>query len=252
MKILKYVLLVIISVVVATIVIAKKIAPFEKDFVIKEVSYNAAGTARAFNALSQNIEKQLASFGRIVSDDMDFAMKLSIDGDISAPEISEFALQYIEPMGFSFLEIVDSAFVILSSGHFPSSNGNVAMDHKDIPENKALIISKDLKGETHTALLVKVPFNCAGTKLFAVGGISLNDELLSTLSSNSNTKVLVKVEETIVGFEVKTISELKDHKIIINDKTYYASSTSLNMPNNPEVITIREEPADITLFDLLR
>ncbi len=252
MSFLKYTLIVIVSIVLATVVLAKKIEPLYKDYVIKEVSLNAAGTARSFKALSEKVERQLASFGRIVSDDMDFAMKLSIDGDISAPEISEFALQYMEPMGFSFLEIVDSSYTILSSGHFPSSNGNVAMDNKDMPEKKAVIRQKDIKGDKFITLLIKVPFNCAGINLYAVGGIKLSDELLSTLSPNSSSKVIIKDGEQIVGFDVKTISELKDHRIIINDKTYYASSTTLNMPGNPELITIREEPADVTLFELFK
>lgn len=252
MKFLKYTLIIVVSIVLATVVIAKKIQPLYKDYVIKEVSLNAAGTAKSFKSLSGRVEKQLSAFGRIVSDDMDFAMKLSIDGDISAPEISEFALQYMGPMGFSFLEIVDSSYVILSSGHFPSSNGNVAMDHQEMPENRAIIRQKDLKGEKHTALLMKVPFNCAGIKLFAVGGIKLTNDLLAAFSPNSSSQVIIKNGDQIVGLDVKTISELKDHKIIINDKTYYASSTTLNMPNNPELITIREEPADVTLFDLFK
>lgn len=41
MSFLKYTLIVIVSIVLATVVLAKKIEPLYKDYVIKEVSLNA-------------------------------------------------------------------------------------------------------------------------------------------------------------------------------------------------------------------
>lgn len=252
MKFLKYVFIVIVSIALTITVFAGKIKPLYKESAINEVSFNTLGASKSFSAFTTKLEKQVKSLGQIISDDMDFAMKLSIDGDISAPEISEFALKYMDAMGFSFLEVIDTSYTILSSGHFPSSNGNIAMDLKDLPENSAVILRKELKGEKYQALLIKIPFNCAGIKLFAVGGVIIDDAFLNNLSPNSKTTVLMKIGDEIIGMNVSTISEINDHKIIINDSTYFASSTSLSIVESPELIVIREEPADVTLFDLFK
>ena len=50
---------------------------------------------------SLHLSDQLAAFSRIVAADREFSMKLLVENNRSAPEVTEIAPRFMEPMGLS-------------------------------------------------------------------------------------------------------------------------------------------------------
>ncbi len=233
----------------------RKIAPLNRDYALKELIVSANAVTKHVDNLSEQLLSQLSGFCSIVADDRDFAMKLIVEQDYSAQEVTDIAGKYIRAMGFDFLEVTDKKYRILSSGHFPASAGNKATGKSMLPDKAATFIDDNVKGTEVLALQAKIPFTCADVPLYAIGGINVNAAFLAELRPHDGVRILLKQGNEIAGMDdIETMSEIKDNTIIINDKTLLATSLTLSWAgegDKPEIILLMEQPADFSILDLI-
>jgi hypothetical protein len=172
----------------------------------------------------QDIVDRLSSFGREVAADQLFSLRLLAENNASAPEVAGKAAQFMKPMGFSLLEIMDSAGTILSSGHFPASRGNRTPQKLQLLSGDPEILEDDVAGEKVLTLQAKTSFTVADSITFyAAGGMIVDSRFLQTLSPLPEVDVLLKRGGAVLGTQnVRTISEVRDSRVIINDTAYPA------------------------------
>ncbi len=249
---------VVVALAVALIMLtllSKAMQPLNHAAALKTLHGNSAIIEKKLDDCSDRIARQLNGFTAMVSEDRDFIMKLLVENDYTAPEVAEIAGQYIKAMGLSFLEITDENFRILSSGHFPAGAGSQALTKKDMPENKPVWMVENSKGNKVLSLQIKIPFSCEGVHLFCVGGILVDDSFLNTIRPFEECLLILKQGNEIRGFDsIQKMSEIKENKIIINDKPWLAASFTLpwvGQEDEPELILLLDEPAPFSLLDLL-
>jgi hypothetical protein len=235
MKILKYVLIFILGALLS----GAGVFLFMKGRSQPAVSGSAAsGIEQARESVeqrlaetSQDINDRLAAFAREVEGDQLFSLKLLVENNPSAPEVTNKAVQFLSPMGFSLLEIADSGYAVISSGQFPASVGNsVAAKAERLSDEPAVVSDKVMSGEVVT-FQAKRTFRIAESITFyAMGGMIINEAWLKRLSSSKSVSVLLKRDNVVLGMDdVKTISEVKDSRILINDREYEAAEVPLSV-----------------------
>lgn len=259
---MKIVINVIVGIVVALVTaiavlvwVNGQLKPLNRSCTLKELASTKAAVEKNIDDIAKGLLKQLKGFCASVADDRDFAMKCIVEKDYSAPEVAEIAASYMKAMGFSFLEITDADFRILSSGHFPASAGNNSLQKGNLPDSSASIMFDNIKGVDVLSLQIKIPFSCAGSPFYCIGGVVVDDDFIAGLVPHQNTRLILKHGREIIGMEdIETMSELKDNGIIINDKSWLAESLILpwvGEADAPELIILSEEPADFNLLDVL-
>lgn len=259
---MKIVINVIVGVVVALLTamvvllwVNQKLSPLDRDYAVKELINAKAAIEKDIDDISSNILRQLKGFCSSVANDRDFAMKLIVEKDYSAPEVAEIAASYMKAMGFSFLEVTDADFRILSSGHFPASAGNRSLQKSSLSDSSAGFMFDNIKGADVLSLQIKIPFSCAGALFYCVGGVVVDENFITSLIPHENIQLILKHGKEIVGMEnIETMSELKDNGIIINDRSWLAESLVLPWAGEadaPEIIILSEEPADFNLLDVI-
>ncbi len=255
MKIVISILIALVSAGVVFFTVNKKLAPLSREYALRDLITTTNTVKKNSDDLSLRLVSQLSGFCLTVADDRDFAMKLIVEKDYSAPEVADIATRHMKAMGFAFLEVTDSDYRILSSGHFPASAGNRAKGKKELPEGSASYILDNIKGTRVLSLQVKIPFSCTGAALYAFGGIRADSVLIARLRPHDGIQVLLEHDGGVLGMDgVETMSEIKDNTIFINDKPWLASSLTLpraDEGNRLSLILLMEKPEDFSLLDLL-
>ncbi|MBN1130559.1 MAG: hypothetical protein JXA71_16320 [Chitinispirillaceae bacterium] len=191
---------------------------------------------RRFAEISQDLQERLAAFAREVEGDQLFSLRLIVENYPSAPEVVNKAVQFLNPMGLSFLDITDSAYTAISCGHFPASAGNsIAAKMEALSEVPAVVIDR-VKGDAAVTFQARHTFRIAETMMFHVaGGIVINEALLERLSPYRGVRVLFKQGNAVVGMDnVRTISEVRDQVVIIDDREYKAAELPLPVADGGE------------------
>ena len=177
---------------------------------------------------SVRIQAQLQSLAEVVAANKEFSLRLLVENDRSAPAVTEIAARFLEPMGFSVLEITDSSRTILSSGHFPASAGNKSMHQAGVLSKKLSAIMENIMGTPTLTMQAEYPFTIAGFNFLVSGGIVVDTGLLETLTPNSRVQLLLKDGDTYLCMEnIASVSPITNHEIIINDKKYRAAEIAL-------------------------
>lgn len=177
---------------------------------------------------SLHLSDQLAAFSRVISADREFSMKLLVENNRSAPEITEAAPRFMEPMGLSLLEIADSQHVLLSCGQFPANAGTPVAEKEALLNEKGVFIVDNVKGQKTLTLQAQIRFKILDAGFYCTGGLIVDDAFVSRLSPGNGFRLLLKQGQKVMGMEsVESISEPKDSTIIINNKTYQAMSIAL-------------------------
>ncbi|MBN2036229.1 MAG: hypothetical protein JW768_05765 [Chitinispirillaceae bacterium] len=216
------------------------------------ISYRATSSAALFKTneqavMKESVEKRmhelhrdigarLAAFSREVATDQVFSLRLLAEKNPSAQEVTGKAVQFLKPMGFSLLDIVDSSYTILSSAEFTASAGNsMAEKALQLSESPVVIVDRVMGKEVIT-LQARHRFTIAESIPFHVcGGIIIDEEWLAGLAPHYGIRVLLKKGSTVMGMEgIRTISEITDGTIIINDKKYAAVSIPLPYAGDDE------------------
>ena len=254
MKIITHILAMLLTAVLILFFINRGLSPLNTDYANTVLDNNRNAVEKHMNEASVRILLQLTGFASTVAGDRDFAMKLIVENDYHAPEVAEIAGRYIRAMGFSFLEITDADYKILSSGHFPASAGNIAVAKKEMPDSTLVWMDDNITGAHLLSIQIKIPFSCEGMDLYCIGGLQVDQNFISALKPHENSTVLLKQENDILGDEdIETMSELKDNRIVINDKTWLAFTMPLfwrGETNKPELYILMEEPENFSLLDL--
>lgn len=192
------------------------------------------------------VQRQMAGFAGVVATDREFSMKLLVDNDKSAPEITEITQRYLAPMALQILSITDSQYVILSCGHFPVNTGTVFSAARRLGATPAFIMD-NVKGESVLTLQTKIRFTILDTAVFFVcGGMTVEKDFLSRLVCWPGYSIFIKQGKTVVGMEkVESISDVKDGSILLNNKAYPAEV--INLPyvgegDVPSLIVISNRP----------
>lgn len=198
----------------------------EKDSGFNLQLLNAAelSVQKRLAMLDTKLTVQLSSFSEAVSSDKNFSLKLLVENDRSSTDVVEIAARYLKAMDFSVLEVVDSSNMIISSGHFPASAGLIDKAHVAQVSSTPVAVFENIMGNQVLTFQLKKEFRIADYLFFAVGGIEISDKFLLDLAPFEKVKVLLKMGNKYIGMnDIRTISEIKDHKIIINDKEYFAT-----------------------------
>ena len=194
---------------------------------------------KRFEELSLQIASQLEAFSEVIASYKDFSLKILVENDRSSPVVTEMASQFLRPMGFSVLEITDSSWTILSSGHFPASAGNSSAEKAGRLSKKAALCTEDIMGVPTLTFQAKTTFSIAGFTFHVAGGLTLDKTLLERLTPAGNVTLVLKKGDEYIGMEgIGSISAIKDHRIIINDKEYPASEIEVSSAGLDEKVLL--------------
>ena len=191
---------------------------------------------------------QVASFARTVASDRDFSMKVLVDKDRSASEVTDIAPRYMEPMALSLLSIVNSRDTILSCGQFPASAGGPSAVAGSLGDSAAFAMD-NLKGVMVLTLQAKTRFTILDSVFFAIGGVVVDQNFCSRFSLPQGYRLLCKQGGTVIGApggqHVESISDVKDNVIVLNNASYPAISIVLPYVGSgsaPCLIVIADKP----------
>jgi hypothetical protein len=186
--------------------------------------------------ISHDISVRLSAFADEVGADQQFSLRLLAENNRSAPEVTQKAGQFIRPMGFAVLDIADSSYTLLSSGEFPASAGQNVSSKVKLLSDDPKMLEDVIVGQKALTLQARHNFFIAGSiPFYALGGVIVDEKFLQGLTPYSGVQVLLKQGNTIVGMTVKTISDLKNGAIIINDKEYPAFEIDLPYTGQGEI-----------------
>jgi hypothetical protein len=234
---------------------SKKLSSRITDRSVMEVIHTGAIVKTTLDKRCGSLTKKLSAVADIIAADRDFSMKLIVENDRSAPEISDIASLYIEPMNLSILEITDSNYVILSSGHFPASVGNSVAEKGSILTDSALCLSDNIKGKDTLTFQAKITFTIADQTMYCIGGYIIDEPFIEDIRPRQGVSLLLKYDGEISGMDnIETISAITDNTIIINDTTYCATKISLPYSGDrapPEIIITIDMPQRPSLLSLL-
>jgi len=202
-----------------------------------------------------SLEEQVKRFAATVGVDRDFSMKLLVERDRSAAEVTDVAATFMGPMGLSILQIVDSQETILSSGHFPASAGNSLEEKLGSMTKNPSFLYENIGSESKLTLQSRVSFAIEGLPLEAVGGLRVDNRFLLSLCPLKESILLLKTGTSYAGsITVNSISEVKDRTIIVNDKAYMVDSIALPFSGEgapPNLLVLVEKPSAVSIRSLL-
>jgi len=212
---------------------------------LEQLTTADAAVKKQLQLIESNIVSQLSAFADAVEADRIFSLKFFFENDKSSPEVVDIAGLYMKAMGFTALKVVDSKSAIISSGHFPASAGiDVSAQVHSILLNPVLVYENIMDRHVLT-IQAKKDFRIADSLFYAVGGIEINQSFFDKLAPWDKVKVFMKHGADYIGMDnIKSISEIKDNKIIINDKEYFATSipiVSANRGNESFLIVVVEK-----------
>lgn len=243
MKVIIPILTAIIAGTAVFILFQKRIDDQQAFFKLEKLRIAEKIVQRNLAKISGNLEKQLDAFGATVANDKNFALRLIAENDRSSADVTEFAVRFREPMGFSVLEITDAYFDILSCGHFAANSGNSAKEKSKLT-NSPVFFDDNIKGRSQLTLQSKVKFSISEIPFFVIGGLEINEQFLAELSPDSGITVLLKRGKQLMGKgDIQSISEVNNSRILINDKEYYAAELQLPFMGsgiNPSLLIVLE------------
>ncbi len=255
MKIVTHVLAAVIAAVLVLLPIAGKLPSLSKHFAVIELVHMRQSVEKEIEDMSQQLVERLTAFGGVVSKDRDFSMKLLVERDFSAPEVTEMASRYMAAMGLSVLDITDGKYTVLSSGHFPARAGMSAARKGEVLGETPTFIVEDIRGESVLTLQAKTAFSCAGVSFVCMGGLVIDSTFLARIVPREGARILLKRGSEVTGMRnVATMSEIKGNMIVINNESYLASAVSLPTAEHDiettQLILVVEEPAKTSLLTL--
>ncbi len=180
--------------------------------------------------LQKDIRTALDAFAEVLQSDRNFSVKLALDKETNAQEVTEAASKYLKPLRFSFLDITDASGTVLSCGQFPANVGSNAIEKIKALESVPRYFKDSHMGRSVLSLQAKKSFQLLEIPLTVTGGIIIDEPFLRRLGEYASAKVLLKEGMSIKGMSnIQSISEIQDGKIIINDHEYEAASIDLSV-----------------------
>jgi hypothetical protein len=208
--------------------------------VLSELALVKQNVEQQLAVLMDGIAQQVAGFAGVVASDREFSMKMLVDKDKSAPEVTDMAQKYLAPMALTTLSVTDSHYVLLSCGHFPANAGTVFEAARLLGEKPAFIMD-NVKGQTMLTLQAKSRFKILDSVFFACGGLIADSGFLSKFTCWPGYSIFITQGKSIIGREhVESISGIINNTILLNNVTYPATAITLPFDGTGEapVLTI--------------
>lgn len=196
----------------------------------QELALVRQAVARRLQETGGDVAEHLAAFARETAGDQLFSLRLLVENNRAANEVTGKAGQFMGPMGFSLLEICDSAGTILSSGHFPASAGTIAAKEKGARlSGGPAFLEDEIMGKRVMTFQAQQQFVIADSIRFCVrGGVVVDERFLERLSPLGRVRLLFKQGSAVTGMPgLRAISDVKNDTIIINDRRCPAVLLSL-------------------------
>lgn len=241
MKYLFPIVCAVVSAVLVFLLMLRSISIQKEQFQAEQLEFAKQSLEKHLEEYKIQIEKQLTAFSEAVLLNRNFSLRLLVEKDRSSADITELASRYLGPMGFSVLDIADSEHQILSSGHFPANAGNRLSKIIEKLSSDPVIIDEFVMGSEKLMLKATKEFRIADIPFLVIGGIEINEDLLNRLAPCGGVRVILKRGNDYYGMaDIHSASEIKDNKIIINDKEYPAVEIALPYvgENEPPVLII--------------
>lgn len=209
----------------------------------QELETAAAGVQKRMQALREELAARQRGFGAAVAADRGFSVKLFVEQDSAAPEVTDIASGYRKAMNFDLLSIVDGSGRILSCGQFPGAAGSSLAV---LPPSADFTPLRDqLGGREVLTLQARSDFSVSGIVLCAVGGIVLDHAFFAGLSPSADIPLIVRCGDELFGMDkVKTISEFREGRIYIDNAPWLATPVDLGLgAGYASWLVVREPPA---------
>ncbi|MFW6254576.1 MAG: hypothetical protein ACOC41_06580, partial [Chitinivibrionales bacterium] len=181
MRFLTYLIAIIGTALIILFPLSRRLPQLSREYAVRELIHTAQIVEADIHDIQNRINDQLRGFASVVALDRDFAMKLIVERDTSATEVTEIAERYMPPMDFSVLEITTAGGLVLSSGHFPGQAGNITDEQVAILDSIAAFTTDNIKGRDVLTFQKRVGFEAAGTQFFCSGGLIADSSFVSMI-----------------------------------------------------------------------
>ncbi len=194
---------------------------------LTNVSESARLVESNLSRFSDRFRSQMDALCTTVAHDGPFALKLFVENDRNAPEVSDFAGKFIEPMAIDLLEITDSAFAILSSGPYGAALGTIASIIPSlVDDGEVQCVIDTIRGHEVLALEYQKKVSISDAIVHVRGGLILDDDFLDAIRPSSAIKIGIKRGNTI---SVRSLASRSDAAIdngkLQIDKSIYVADT---------------------------
>lgn len=253
MKIVTHLLALIAGLAASYVFINQRVATIPQDRALLELLHTKGIVEKRLDDCRDRLARQLTAFSTVVANDRDFAMKLIVEQDVSAPEVSEIAARYMDVMDLDLLEVADGAHVLLSCGHFPASAGNSVEAKAAQLDSVATLIYDNVKGQRMLTMQARIEFSIGEeARLACMGGMIVDSTFIHELAPREGLRVLFRYGDLTMGmYSIEAMSEITDNTMIVNDTTYLATSVRLRHADEgeaPELILLSDIPPKVSLF----
>jgi len=217
----------------------------------RQLDIAAGGVQKRMAALRDDLAKRQQGFGVAVAADRGFSVRLFVEQDTAAPEVSDIAAGYRRAMGFDLLSITDPEGLILSCGHFPGAAGTRLT--RMPPSADYLPMRDQIDGRDALTLQARSTFSVSGISLCAIGGITLDRTFFAALAPSPEISLIVRSGDELFGMDnVSTISEFRDGRIYIDNTPWLAAPVDLGLGPDYSSWMVMREPGALDIKALLR
>ncbi len=253
MKFVSHLLAIVIGAAVVFFLLQQRTARIVHERAVMELIHTKAAIEKRLEDQAAQLTRRLQAFADRIANDRDFAMKLIVEQEPSAPEVSAIASRYLGVMGADLLAITDSAHTLLSCGHFPAAAGNSAADKASLLDAEPVFLYDNIKGDQLLTRQARVDLTIAETvRLSCLGGCIVDEQFVRELAPREGLRLLFRYGDTTIGADsIEAISEITDNTMIVNDTTYLATSLTLRHAGEleaPEIIILADRPPTPSLF----
>ena len=230
-----------------------RVARIPREQAVMELLHTRAAVEQALAGRGAALTRRLRAFAEQVAGDRDFAMKLIVEQDRTAPEVTEFARRYMAAMDLGLLEIADSASVLLSCGHFPAAAGNSVASKAAALDSQAVFLLDTIRGEEVLTLQARVTATLGdSTRTGCQGGWVVDQAFLDGLTPPPGVRVMLRAGSHSIGLNsISSMSAITGNTMIINDTTYLATALLLAFHGEedpPALLLVSPMPQRLSLF----
>ncbi|MFW5775118.1 MAG: hypothetical protein ACOCW2_02415, partial [Chitinivibrionales bacterium] len=227
MRIVTYLIAIIVTALIILFPLSQRLPRLSRDYAVAELTHTAEMVEADIQDLQNRLADQLAGLSSVIAQDRDFAMKLIVQHDTSAPEVTEMAERYMKPMDFSVLEITTAGGLVLSSGHFPGQTGNLTDEQIPLLDSTAAFTVDNIRGREMLTFQRRIGFEAAGSRYYCSGGLIVDSSFVAMIQPRKDVRLLVQHGSEVIGMDIKSMSEIQNNEIIINDTTWLAARISV-------------------------
>jgi len=199
----------------------------------------AASVQKSWSYRSDMLSRQLRAFASSIAVNNDFSLKMLVEHDRSSGVITGIAGQFMKPMGFSALEILDSSSTVLSSGHFPANAGNKSVNLKGLSDTPA-VCPENVMGQKKLSLQCAVRFTIADFPFYVAGGVIIDSLFLAGLTPSENVGLILRYDDDFISTidSIHSLSAIEKNEVIVNDRKYPATNIRIAVSGTGDSLSL--------------